>query len=374
MMKMMMRILALLLAALLPMTLSLAETADAPVATVNGEVLTMTEYSQIASAIAYQYEAAGLDLSDETIYAYVMDQALTYAIEQMLILQDMRTQGCYDFTEEEEAWCLEQGKAAWETALHDVGEEMRDYLGLGEDEDVTEYALSYAESLGVTEATYVEEYRTQLALANYYDWLLRDTPITDEAVQAAYDERVAVGRALYEQDVPAFETAVTNGQEVWYKPAGYRSVLQILLPAEGKTEAERLASVQEQMDAIYTRLEQGEAFEILIAQYGADGAFADPDFYQVGYQVHRDSIIWEDAFIAAAFSAEMAAPGCWSQPFVSDLGVHILYYLADQPGGPVEMTEDVHDALAYVLYSDGSQAALQQRQEELAKEADVVIH
>ena len=80
----------------------------AAIATVNGEKLLYTDYAAIESAYLYQYEAAGMDLTDPETYAYLQDLALTYAIEQMLVKQDMRAQGCYDFTAEEEAFQLRQ--------------------------------------------------------------------------------------------------------------------------------------------------------------------------------------------------------------------------------------------------------------------------
>ncbi len=375
MMKKLIRVLSFLLAAMLTLTFAHAETSeDALVAMINGEPLYYSDYGPIESAYIYQYQLAGVDLTDPTNHAYVQDLALTYAIEQRLVQQDMQAQGCYAFDEAEEAWCAEQGQLAWESALADVGEMMRDTLGLMEDEDVMGYALSYADAMGVTEQTYVDEFRMQLALLNYYEWLIRDNPITDAEVQAAYDARVAASQAQFENDVAAFETAVSNGSEVWYMPAGYRAVLQILLPAQGETDAERLASAESTVAQIYARLESGEAFTALIAEYGTDANFDDPDFAGSGYQVHRDSIIWEDAFVAAAFSDEMVAPGSWSQPFASDLGVHILYYLSDVPGGAVALSEAVHDALAYAIYTERSQAAMRARIDELSTAAEVVVY
>lgn len=366
---------SLLLALLMTLSFACAETTqEAAIATVNGEDLLYSEYAAIESAYLYQYEAAGIDLTDAATYTYLQDLALSYAVEQMLVKQDMQAQGCYDFDAETEAWFQEQGAAAYEAALQDVEAMMRDTLSLDEEEDARAYALAYAESLGVTEQTYVDFYRTQYASVKYYEWLIRDNPVTDEDVQSAYAQRVDESKALYENDVPAFETAAANGSEIWYTPAGYRSVLQILLPAEGATEADKLASVQSTVDAIYARLESGESFEALIREYGADTAFNDEAFFNTGYQVHQDSVVWEDAFIAAAFSADMAQPGCWSQPFVSDLGVHILYYLNDAASGPITLTTELADALSYLIYTERYTAAQAERITELANSADIVFH
>lgn len=364
----------LLLALLMTLSFAAAETQEFIVVTVNGEDLPYSEYNAIESAHLYQYESAGVDLTDEATYAYLQDLALSYAVEQMLVRQDMQAQGCYDFDAETEAWFQEQGAAAYEQALLDVEDMMRETLSLMPEDDARVYALSYAESLGVNEQTYVDFYRTQYASVKYYEWLLRDNPITEEDVQSAYQQRVEESKALYANDVAAFETAAANGSEVWYTPAGYRSVLQILLPAEGDTAEEKLASVQSTVDTIMTRLESGEAFEALIREYGADTAFNDEAFFSAGYQVHQESIIWEDAFIAAAFSTEMAQPGCWSQPFVSDLGVHILYYLNDAASGPVALTEEISDALSYLIYTERYTAAQAERISELADAADIVFH
>ena len=369
---MMKRVLALLVTLLMLFTFALAESQDPIVATVNGENLLYSEYIGIESAYLYQYEAAGVDLSDANTYAYLQDLALTYAIEQMLVKQDMRAQGCYDFNAEEEAWFADMGKAAYDAALQDVCDALR-AGGTAEDE-VMVYALAYAKSLDVTETTYVDFYRTQYASANYYAWLTRDMPVTDEDVQASYTQRVADSKALYENDIVTFETALNSGAEVWYSPAGYRCVLQILLPAEGATAEEKLANTADDVAAITARLEQGESFEALIREYGTDAAFADESFFSTGYQVHPDSIIWEDLFIAAAFSPEMAQPGCWSTPFASDLGVHILYYLSDAPSGPIALTEELHDALSYVIYTERYTAAQAQRLEERASTAEIVLH
>lgn len=371
-MKLTTRILCLLLA-LLPMSLALAE-GDAVIATVNGEPMYDADYAVIENAYLYQYQLAGVDLTDPAAYAYVQDMALTYAIQQMLVTQDMTAQGCFELSEENELWCQEMGHLAWEQALDDVCEMLRVTLDLPEDEDMTEYALAYASELGVTAETYMNEYRMQLAMVNYYDWLLGGAQITEADVKAAYEARVADSRALYENDVPAFETAVTNGAEVWYMPAGYRSVLQILLPAEGETDEERLISAQATLDEINGRLAAGESFISLIGEYGTDANFSNEAFYSTGYQVHPESIMWEDAFVDAAFSAEMTAPGSVSLPFASDLGVHILYYLGDVPGGAVELTQEVYDALASVLYEGMAQKAFAERVEVLSDTAEVVIH
>lgn len=370
------RLTALLFALLLLMSAALAETVapgEKLMATVNGEELRYSDYSPYLAQ--YQQLLSGAyDETDEAQVAYIQDLALTAAIQDMLIEQDMRAKGCYDFDAETESWIQEQGQAAYETALANVGEALRAELGYSDEEDMTSFALSYANVLGVTAEDYIAVYRKQYATVNYYAALLGDAPVTEEAIQAAYDERVAASKALYEGDAAAFETALYSGEEVWYKPEGYRSILQILLPAEGDTDEAQLASVQATLDTINERLDAGESFQTLMAEYNTDAAFDDADFLTVGYQVHRDSVVWDEKFVAAAFSERMAQPGCWSAPIVSDAGVHILYYLCDSASGAIEMTDAIHDALSYALYQEMCQDALTARLNELSDSAEVVLY
>ena len=332
------RLTALLLSLLLLFSCALAEsTDDKLMATVNGEELRYSAYAPYLTQ--YQQLLAGTyDETDETQAAYIEDLALTTAIQDMLIEQDMRAKGCYDFDEETENWIQAQGQTAYETALTNVGETLRAELGYSDEEDMSSFALSYAKALGVTAEDYIAVYRKQRAMVNYYT------------------------------------TALYSGKEVWYKPEGYRSILQILLPAEGDTDEARLESVQATVDAIDERLNAGESFQTLMAEYNTDVAFYDADFLTVGYQVHRDSIVWDERFVSAAFSERMAQPGCWSDPIVSDAGVHILYYLCDSKSGAIEMTDAIHDALSYTLYQDMCSEALSARLDELSDSAEVVLY
>ena len=170
-----------------------ADNAPAVVALVNGEPRYEEDYQPFELAYLTNYASLGYDMEDEAVTAYIKDLALTAAIEDMLVAQDIRAQGFLDLDEETEAWCAAQGQAAYEAALAEVGEALRKELELGEEEDMSEYALAYAQILGVSAEDYADVYRTQLARAHYYAWLTQDWPVTDEDVQAAYEARVQQG-------------------------------------------------------------------------------------------------------------------------------------------------------------------------------------
>ena len=195
------RILTLLLA-LMMMTVGAfaedAETAqtetDSVIALVNGEALMNSDYEPVRENYLTSYATLGYDIQDETVSAYLDDLALTAAIQNLLVEQDMRAQGCYDFDEETENWCAEQGQSAYESALAQVAETLNETLELEDtDETLQKYALQYAELLGVTAQDYIDVYRTQYATMRYYAWLTQDCPVTEEEIQAEYEPQKASG-------------------------------------------------------------------------------------------------------------------------------------------------------------------------------------
>ena len=195
------RILTLLLALMMMTAGAFAEDAetaqtetDSVIALVNGEALMSSDYEPVRENYLTSYAALGYDIQDETVSAYLDDLALTAAIQNLLVEQDMRAQGCYDFDEETEKWCAEQGQTAYESALAQVAETLNETLELEDgDETLQKYALQYAELLGVTAQDYIDVYRTQYATMLYYAWLTQDCPVTEEEIQAEYKRQKASG-------------------------------------------------------------------------------------------------------------------------------------------------------------------------------------
>ena len=109
-----------------------------------------------------------------------------------------------------------------------------------------------------------------------------------------------------------------------------------------------LESRRDVLDDIYARLENGEDFRGLIAEYGEDPGMQDETTLAEGYHVHAESILWDPAFVGGAFQEGMQKPGDVSQPVVGQYGIHVLYYLADVPGGLI-MTDSIRDEIGEYL-------------------------
>ena len=267
------------------------------------------------------------------------------------------------------------------------------------------------------------------------DLLTKDVPaLTDEEVLAEYQSRVDADKETFGSDVSNYEYMTQyNGQKAWFVPEGMRGITHILLavdstlmdnykaiqaqleeqndekeevtepteegaaettpeataevtpdPAATETplpvtqadlDAARTAildSIKDKTDAIYTRLGAGESFAALVAEFGTDpGMTAEPNKTD-GYSVHKDSIMYDPAFVAGAFAPEMQKAGDFSQPVVSSFGVHILNYVRDIPGGPVELTEELKASIRTEMEQDRKSGALPKAMEEWIEAAQII--
>ena len=195
--------------------------------------------------------------------------------------------------------------------------------------------------------------------------------------------------------------------EFWYTPEGYRSIIHILMKvddelltayteaqaayeeskseenpdgdAEKKTVMEAakaavLASKQAEIDDIYARLEKGESFTDLIAQYGEDTGMTDAATLAEGYLVHKDSVLYDAAFTSAAFSEKMQKPGDTSDPVIGTYGIHILYYQKDVPGGVIELTDEISAEIEQSIYTEKVNAYYAEALESWIAEHEIVYN
>ena len=232
--------------------------------------------------------------------------------------------------------------------------------------------------------------------------------VSDAELQAAFDERVAQQQSSYTDGYSFENAMSSEGEIVCWMPEGYRSVKHILVMpdettktaynsavsnletakadletlnaeliaandgelAEGERSAAEiqaeidainatmgekemavstaeqicLMAVSETTDEIYARLQNGESFDSLIAEYGEDPGMQSEPTMSRGYCVSEASINWEVNFRDAAMA--LANVGDYTaRPVVSGSGVHIIQYTADVPAGEVDI-ETVREALS----------------------------
>lgn len=338
-------------------------------------------------------------------YAYAVD----YLVQTAVIEHHLKEAGYDQLSDAEMEAFQNEAKAEWEAVLDDY---VNNYLTEDTDEAraaLREQALAYYAAQGYSESVLLEEMVMKEAYDRFEKDLVGGYVPTEEEINKVFQEVGANYQAQYEGNVGMYEYYTTYaGYESWYVPEGYRAVTHILLEVDEEllaayldaqaaydetnsaetvdgdllkaaesalndTLAKVIASRQEDIDAIYARLEKGENFENLINEYGTDPGMQDPATLAEGYKVHADSIMYDAAFTQGAFQSHMTQPGTYSEPVVGQFGIHIVYYLADVPGGLI-MTDDIHAEISEYLESLKLNEAYNAGYPQWSEAAGVTVH
>lgn len=333
------------------------------------------------------------------------EAGLDYLIRQAVIENHLRQGGYTDFDEETMIALRNEAAVSWEQELDAYVEE---YLT----EDTEEQRATLREQAAVYYASH--DYSMQTILDNLVLQAAEDVLIeelrggyepSESEISEVFATYGAMHQELYENDVALYdENVLRYGDESFYVPAGYRGVTHILLKdvdadllnafnsaqalyeealsgetvdeaavaaAKAELDAARdavIASKQDTLDEIYARLEAGESFESLIAEYGEDPGMEDAENLANGYPVHQRSGWCVPAFVEGAFQEGMRQPGDVSQPVVSPYGIHVVYYLRDVPSGLImteAIREEIREYLSEVNFQNAYQAAYSDWEQEV---------
>lgn len=202
--------------------------AATPIVTVGDTVYTKQEvktavdnYLQNMSNQYYQQYNYTLDITDAEVVSSAQDTVMNALAQQAVLNQKMKEMGLDTLTEEEQA---------------EVDETYQSYIDLmgmmmgtpsdATEEEVEELLAYYLYvNTGMTKESMVESKKQE----NLYNALVGDLTVSEEEVQAYFDTQVNSAVATYAQNPSAYGTAVNNGQTVYYRPAGYRMVKNLLI-------------------------------------------------------------------------------------------------------------------------------------------------
>ncbi|MBE5796811.1 MAG: hypothetical protein E7327_05455 [Clostridiales bacterium] len=423
-MKIMNRLFALLMALMLCCGAAMAETtvsADDVMVTVNGTAITRGEYEEYLVTVNNFYANEGYDVTNEINAAAIKEITLMTLVQYALMDQKMAELGVA-LTDEEKADAAQQAREAWET---DVNNGLAYYGATDETSEEQKAALlvqvlAELEAMGYTEQRYIDDAIVNAGYIKLEQEMMKDVVVTDDEVIALYNELVAADEVAYGNDAYAYEMQQQMNQfalmygymdyytDMYYFPNGYRRVTHILLSVdetlltaysdlqaayeeqqsaleEGAEVTEELitaenveearlaiiASVQPTIDEINQKLAEGASFAELIPLYTTDPGMGTPERIAEGYEVHMDSINWVTEFRDAAFTVDN--PGDVTAPVVTEHGVHILQYVEDIPGGPVELTDDLMELLRVTLLEPAQTAALNETMSQWMNDAELVF-
>lgn len=384
--------LLLVLAMVFTMGMAVAEEETGDVAfTVNGQA--------VSAALVMQY--AEYQLANGYTETLDYEAAITDLTENLIINQKIQEMGMDQFTDEEKDAFMLDAQAQWDAA---IDEYVAYYLTEDTEEaraQAKEDAEAFYGAYGYSVEVLCEEMMNNESFNRLLEYMIstQEVTVTDDEVTQAFMEYAMMDELYFKDQIPTYEYYTQySGYQSLYVPEGYRSVIHILLEVDDElltnyqtisAQAEEegsevtaedadaalqavLNSRKEDIDAIYARLDNGESFETLIAEYGTDPGMQDPTYLAEGYPVHKESIVYDPVFTAGAFSEKMVQPGDVSDPVVGSYGIHILYYLRDMPAGYVEMTDDMRAEFYDYLLSEKQNTVVEELLVRWVEESEVV--
>ncbi len=377
--------------------------ADAAVATLNGENILWSDVEVNYNTLVSQYSSY-YDISDIANVELFRAVAMENTIIEKLLDQKAVELGLSELSAEEVAQAEAAAQTDWSAAIDNYLSYFHpDLTAESAESDIAaaeeEAAAYYAEG-GYDLEVLTSEYKKYMVLDKVQQLMIQDATVTDEEVEALYQELVAYDKELYENDIAAYMEynsqvdmmamyaamyGSTNDMDyAWYKPAGFRAVRHILLPVDeelmntytdlqarfeeqqvesteeeaetteapvteeqvNEAKAAIFASLADKIEEINQKVVEGVDFDELITTYGVDanGNPSDPGMVSNPYYevCAASTSVYVTEFVEAAMS--IPEVGGISAPYLSSFGIHIVKYLEDLPGGPVEMTAAQREA------------------------------
>ena len=212
------------------------------------------------------YSSMGYEVDTETVNS-ILEDAVQTELENRVIAAQFEERGLsLSVTEEEIA---EEADSAYQTNY----EYALEYASGDTDEE----RAANAELVLFSEG-YTPEYMYNMMLSSYQaDALQADveaevTEVTDEELQAAYDEKVAADEETYTESPTDIESDATDASSViCWRPEGYRAVKHVLVIPEDDV----LQAVTDARDAVDTAEEELAVLEEELAALTDDDAAGD---------------------------------------------------------------------------------------------------
>ena len=263
--------------------------------------------------------------------------------------------GCTDASEEKPVGAAPYG--SYEDAI--LGEAQARGISLTEEElseagrmaetDIAEYLSAGVTLTEEQQDDLLQAYKVETLAAKLRDLLVKDATVSDTDVRKWYDERLASLQKAFAEDPGLFK-----GQQEGYElyggvpplvvPDGYMHVKHILV--EDKATAEEALN----------RLNAGENFDKLLAEYGTDPGMRAEPYQTVGYLVgaYESSRDYLPEFKQAALA--LSHIGDTSGIVKTEAGYHIIK-LIDRMQAKTMPYEEAAGVIRELLEKQARQAA-----------------
>jgi parvulin-like peptidyl-prolyl isomerase len=198
----------------------------------------------------YMYSMYGMsfDATDATTIASAQDTAIQSLIQAAVVAKKTKDGGFDVLTDEELAKAQTDADTTYQSYVDSV---KTNYFA---DTQLTGEELDSAIAAKMTELGYptkeslLNSQKTTIAQDKLKTSVIAGVTVTDEEIQTGYDEKVASAQTSYASNLSQYGTDLTGGTTIYYRPAGYRMVKNIL-PKFSDEDSTAISDLQSQVTA-----------------------------------------------------------------------------------------------------------------------------
>ena len=192
------------------------------------EVQTATDNTLSYQQYMYSMYGMSYDPTDSKTIIAARDSAIESLIQAAVVEKKVKDGGFDTFTEEELAGVQESADTTYQSYVDSVKSSyFADTALTGADLD--QAIVDKLAELGYpTKDSALDSAKYTKAQEKLKNSIVKDVTVTDEQVQTEYDNKVAAAMSSYATTLSQYGSDVSSGTTIYYRPAGYRAVKNIL--------------------------------------------------------------------------------------------------------------------------------------------------
>lgn len=313
-------------------------------ATVGDQEITVTQLENSYNNSSSYASSYGYDTSTEDGVTQFRDYLLDNLISSAMKIYQAKLAGI-TLTDEEIAAAKETAAANYEDTVNSFKEQAEEAGATNVDAYaktlLTKALVQNKTTVKKLQATMLEDAQNETLVSKHRTALLEGVTMTDEELLAKYAEVLADQKTQFDatpSDYFSYETYAQYGYNAppVYVPAGFFRVRHILVEDEATA------------NEIKAKIDAGEDFETLLAEYGTDPGMQD-ESNAAGYLIGEGASYVEE-FLNAALA--LTSDGDVSDPVQSDYGWHIIKRVSTEEAHeiPYEDVKEAFDVYEQALY------------------------
>ncbi len=233
-----------------------------------GEVQMQLNYTLYNQAYMYQMYGMAFDPTDPATLASAQQQTLDGMVRQAVVDQKEAEMGMLNFTDEELTELQTKVDESYASNTESVKTQYFAETELtGEELDKAIEAKMLEVGYGDKDSM-LENEKANKAYEKLRAEVVKGVQVTDEEIQAKYDEKLASAKSMYESSLPSYGTEVRQGNTVYYRPAGYRYVKNLLR----KLSEEDTTAINDLQTQITEKQSQLSTVDASLAELPVDAA------------------------------------------------------------------------------------------------------